>query len=553
MIIRLMKTSVLFPLIIAWLALGATALRAIPGLPQPAQVELIAESSTVQSVQTFYVALDFKLEPHWHIYWKNPGASGLPVEIEWELPAGFTAGEIEWPAPERIELGGLMNYGYEDAATLMVPIRAAEDLIEGEPVMLQAKVAWLMCEEVCVPGDASLRLELVVGRAADLSEDAALFAAARARLPQAALPWEVSAANEDGLLVLTIEQGAGPEVPKELYFYADKAGVIDPSAAQRVTNPAQGVTRLEAVLDPALKDGAIDDLAGVLQSAAGNWQIDLAAGGEPSVPTLDLVSEVPVADGLEGLLLTLGLPGWLLLAFLGGLILNVMPCVLPVLSLKVFSLLKHSGQSRAQALLHGAAYTAGVVVSFLALAAVLLALRAVGERIGWGFQLQSPNFVVVLTMVFYLFALNLLGVFEVGTSLVGADTEVSKRNDALGSFGMGVLAAVVGAPCMGPLVASVSGIAVQADAITGLLIFGVMGLGLASPFLFLSVFPKLVAYLHKPGVWMESVKQFMGFLLMAAVVFLALVAGRLGGVDAVIALLIALLVVGIAAWVYGRW
>ena len=239
MIIRLMKTSVLFPLIIAWLALGATALRAIPGLPQPAQVELIAESSTVQSGQTFYVALDFKLEPHWHIYWKNPGASGLPVEIEWELPAGFTAGEIEWPAPERIELGGLMNYGYEDAATLMVPIRAAEDLIEGEPVMLQAEVAWLMCEEVCVPGDASLRLELVVGRAADLSEDAALFAAARARLPQAALPWEVSATNEDGLLVLTIEQGAGPEVPKELYFYADKAGVIDPSAAQRVTNPAQ--------------------------------------------------------------------------------------------------------------------------------------------------------------------------------------------------------------------------------------------------------------------------------------------------------------------------
>jgi len=553
MIIRLMKTSVLFPLIIAWLALGATALRAIPGLPQPAQVELIAESSTVQSGQTFYVALDFKLEPHWHIYWKNPGASGLPVEIEWELPAGFRAGAIEWPAPERIELGGLMNYGYEDAATLMVPIRAAEDLIEGEPVMLQAEVAWLMCEEVCVPGDASLRLELVVGRAADLSEDAALFAAARARLPQAALPWEVSATNEDGLLVLTIEQGAGPEVPKELYFYADKTGVIDPSAAQRVTNPAHGVTRLEAVLDPALKDGTIDDLAGVLQSAAGNWQIDLAAGAEPSVPTLDLVSEVPTVDGLEGVLLNLGLPGWLLLAFLGGLILNVMPCVLPVLSLKVFSLLKHSGQSRAQALLHGAAYTAGVVVSFLALAAVLLALRAVGERIGWGFQLQSPNFVVVLTMVFFLFALNLLGVFEVGTSLVGADTEVSKRNDALGSFGMGVLAAVVGAPCMGPLVASVSGIAVQADAITGLLIFGVMGLGLASPFLFLSVFPKLVAYLPKPGVWMESVKQFMGFLLMAAVVFLALVAGRLGGVDAVIALLIALLVVGIAAWVYGRW
>jgi len=188
MMIPVMKTSALFSLIISWLVLGATALQAIPGLPQPAQVELIAESSTVQSGQTFYVALDFKLEPHWHIYWKNPGASGLPVEIEWELPAGFTAGAIEWPAPERIELGGLMNYGYEDAVTLMVPIRAAEDLIESEPVMLQAEVAWLMCEEVCVPGDASLRLELFVSEAAIQSDDAAAFSTARARLPQAALP-----------------------------------------------------------------------------------------------------------------------------------------------------------------------------------------------------------------------------------------------------------------------------------------------------------------------------------------------------------------------------
>jgi thiol:disulfide interchange protein DsbD len=194
-----------------------------------------------------------------------------------------------------------------------------------------------------------------------------------------------------------------------------------------------------------------------------------------------------------------------------------------------------------------------VVASFLVLAAFLFGLRALGERIGWGFQLQSPNFVVILTVVFFLFALNLMGVFEVGSSLVGADTKVSKRNDVLGSFGMGVLAAVVGAPCMGPLVASVSGIAVQANTATGLLIFGVMGLGLASPFLALSVFPKLVAYLPKPGVWMESVKQFMGFLLMAAVVFLALVIGRLGGVDALVGVLIALLVCGLAAWIYGRW
>jgi thiol:disulfide interchange protein DsbD len=241
------------------------------------------------------------------------------------------------------------------------------------------------------------------------------------------------------------------------------------------------------------------------------------------------------------------------LAFLGGLILNIMPCVLPVLSLKVFSLLKHAGQARSDALRHGLAYTAGVVLSFIALAAALFILRALGERIGWGFQLQSPGFVVVLSAVFFLFGLNLMGVFELGGRLVGADNKVAKRKDVLGSFGMGVLAAVVGAPCMGPLVAGVSGLAVQANVATGLITFGMMGLGLSSPFLALSVFPKLVAFLPKPGLWMESFKQGMGFLLMAAVVFLALVIGRQGGVDAIFILLIVILLSSIAAWVFGRW
>jgi thiol:disulfide interchange protein DsbD len=230
-----------------------------------------------------------------------------------------------------------------------------------------------------------------------------------------------------------------------------------------------------------------------------------------------------------------------------------MPCVLPVLSLKVFSLLKHAGQTRSDALRHGLAYTAGVVLSFLVLAGVLFALRAVGERIGWGFQLQSPGFVVVLSAVFFLFGLNLMGVFELGGKLVGADAKVAKRNDVFGSFGMGILAAVVGAPCMGPLVAGVSGLAVQANIATGLLIFGMMGLGLASPFLVLSVFPKLVAFLPKPGLWMESFKQGMGFLLMAAVVFLALVAGQQGGVDAMVILLLVMLASAVAAWIFGRW
>ena len=551
MLLRFIKTPVV---LLALLITAPSLLRAAPEVVGAVTVELIAETTVVVPGERFNVALDFKLEPHWHLYWKNPGASGLPVEIEWQLPAGLSAGEIQWPAPERIELGGLMNYGYEDAVTLIVPIEAAQDFELGSAVPIQAEVSWLACEEFCMPGDASLSLALTAGAEAVKSGEAPAFEAARARLPAPIAPWGVTAVIEGQYLVLTIEQVDGLAIPSDLYFYADKEGVIEPSALQALSSVGEGQVQLRAELDVAQLQEPSAAVAGVLQSQSGNWSINLRIGADAAgAATESLAGQVPAATGFEGVLLNLGLPGWLLLAFLGGLILNVMPCVLPVLSLKVFSLLKHSGQSRAQALLHGGAYTAGVVASFLALAAVLLALRAVGERIGWGFQLQSPNFVVVLTVVFFLFALNLMGVFEVGTSLVGADTKVSKRNDALGSFGMGVLAAVVGAPCMGPLVASVSGIAVQTNAATGLLIFGVMGLGLASPFLFLSVFPKLVAYLPKPGVWMESVKQFMGFLLMAAVVFLALVAGRLGGVDAVIALLIALLVAGLAAWIYGRW
>lgn len=554
MILRVMKTPVLLFVLFTWFVSASSVLRAAPEVVGAVTLELIAETTTVVAGERFDVALDFKLEPHWHLYWINPGASGLPVEIEWDLPAGFSAGEIQWPAPERIELGGLMSYAYEDAVTLIVPIQAAEGLDLGATLPIKAEVSWLACKEFCMPGDASLSLELVVGAEAVKSAESPAFGAARARLPEATAPWRVSAVIDAKSLVLSIEQGNGSAIPSDLYFYASREGVIEPSALQIVSSVGEGQVELRAELDVAQLDEPSAAVAGVLQSESGNWAINLRIGADAAGAAPEsLAGEVPSATGFEGFLLNLGLPGWLLLAFLGGFILNVMPCVLPVLSLKVFSLLKHSGQSRAQALLHGGAYTAGVVASFLALAAVLLALRAVGERIGWGFQLQSPNFVVVLTVVFFLFALNLMGVFEVGTSLVGADTKVSKRNDALGSFGMGVLAAVVGAPCMGPLVASVSGIAVQTNAATGLLIFGVMGLGLASPFLFLSIFPKLVAYLPKPGVWMESVKQFMGFLLMAAVVFLALVAGRLGGVDAVIALLIALLIAGLAAWIYGRW
>ena len=543
----------LFILPLLSLTLGFSgSLTADPQVSGPATVELISETTQVVPGQTFYLALNFELETHWHIYWKNPGASGLPVEIEWELPDGFTAGEIQWPAPERIELGGLISYGFEGVVTLIVPIQAPEMLEPGAVLPFRAEASWLICKEVCLPGDASLSLELTSGKEVIKSKKASLFEAARERFPEESVPWQISVAAEDEALIFRITQTEQQLLPGELYFYSDEEGVIDPNEEQEFSFIGENVAQLKAPLALEQLNQPLDSFSGVLQSADQSWWV---SGTVDSVTNQGAVPVVNVnnSGGFEGFLLSLGLPGWLLLAFIGGLILNLMPCVLPVLSLKVFSLLKHSGQSRSQALLHGSAYTVGVVVSFLALAAVLIGFRAFGQQMGWGFQLQSPGFVAVLTVFIFLFALNLMGVFEVGTSLVGADTAVSKRQDAFGSFGMGVFAAVVGAPCIGPGLASVSGIALQADAVTSLSIFGFVGLGLASPFLLLSIFPKLAAYLPKPGAWMETLKQIMGFLLMATALFLLYVAGTLGGTGAIMMLLSALLVTALAAWIYGRW
>lgn len=530
--------------------------RAEPVQADYTTVAFIAENTAIVPGQSFDVAIRFEQEPHWHIYWKNPGASGLPPEITWDLPEGIEAGEIEWPAPERIPLGGLVNYGYEGVVTFIVPMTASEDLEVGGSLNLKADLFWLICKEVCLPGEASVELSLPVADKTERGPDAAAFATARDSQAKDPGDWTVSAVLEGKSILLEI---VGDSVPEDVYFFAESAGVIDPNAEQVARSPAAGTVQLRLEVDPVFLDEPGTALRGVLQTPDASWALNVAllAGDSAAASVTEESAEAapgaPPPAGFEQKLLQLGLPGFVVLALLGGLILNIMPCVLPVLSLKVFSLLKHAGQTRRDALKHGLAYTFGVVLSFLVLAGVLFALRAVGERIGWGFQLQSPGFVVALTGVFFIFGLNLMGVFELGGRLVGADAGVAKRNDVVGSFGMGVLAAVVGAPCMGPLVAGVSGLAVQANIATGLLIFGMMGFGLASPFLLLSIFPKLVAFLPKPGLWMESFKQGMGFLLMAAVVFLALVVGRQGGVDAIIVLLLFVLICAVAAWVFGRW
>ena len=511
-------------------------------------VELVAAADAIVPGQAFELAIHFDLEEDWHIYWKNPGASGLAPDPQWNLPEGVEAGSFQWPAPERIELGGLINYGYEGEAIFIIEMQASENLVPGDRLNIGVDLFWLICKEICLPGDAQLEISLPVSESASSAGHAALFDRGRRAQPNTQSPWSGAAYTEEDTLVLVLE---GASIPEDLYFYAGQSGQLNPNAKQILSFKSSDSAELRIPMDAPFLESRPGSIEGVMQSSGGSWKFEAEiSDGAPRVaPEPGNLGPV----GFEQRLLALGMPGILSLAFLGGLILNIMPCVLPVLSLKVFSLLKHSGQSRSEAFKHGFAYTVGVVLSFIALAGVLFALRAFGERIGWGFQLQSPGFVVVLTAVFFLFGLNLMGVFELGSRLVGADASVAKRNDLIGSFGMGVLAAVVGAPCMGPLVAGVGGLAVQANVATGILIFATMGLGLASPFLVLSIFPKLVAFLPKPGAWMESFKQAMGFLLMAAVIFLLFVAGRQGGVDAMLFLLIVILFCALAAWIFGRW
>jgi thiol:disulfide interchange protein DsbD len=551
-----MQVNKFIQLLGLWL-LAAWPLNADPVASVHTTVELISDSREIAPGQTFQLGVRFDMEPEWHIYWKNPGASGLPPELDWQLPDGFEAGEIQWPTPERISLEGLVSYGFKDVVTLIVPVKAPVDLEPGREVAIGLDLSFLICKEVCLPGDASVDLTLVAGEAQVPSADTAHFERARASQPQAAAPFtfEAVAQNETTLTVAI----SGDDLPGELYFFAEEAGRVDPNPEQSYSIE-DGVGRLSLPLDFAFFENKATEIPGVLRSSETSWRAVLpveretteaaAADGDPAQTTAPTTTG---AGGLERKLLDLGLVGWLLLAFVGGLILNVMPCVLPVLSLKVFSLLNHSGQSRAHAFAHGIAYTVGVVASFVLLAGVLFGLRALGESIGWGFQLQNPGFVLALGLVFFLFGLNLLGVFEIGSGLVGADAKVANRKDLLGSFGVGVLAAVVGAPCVGPFVGGVSGVALQTNTFTGLLIFAMLGFGMASPFLFLAIFPKLVGYLPKPGPWMETFKQSMGFLLLGALVFLLYLLGQLAGVIAISAMLVVLLVAGIAAWIYGRW
>ena len=510
--------------------------------------ELISETTGVASGQPFWVAVRLKMDPGWHTYWANAGDSGLPTQILWNLPAGWNAGPIQWPAPQRLPVDkSIVNYGYEGQVVLPVQITPPSNLPPGATISLAARVDWLECADICLPGGANLTLTLPVETDTPIPDPRwqPVIAETLTRLPQPPAMFTVSASRNGDKLLLQLQPVPGSNVspdPQNVYFFSLDSQT-QPASPQILSRAGTGWQLEMTRADSAPADAKT--LPGVLVTS-GSWTTNATI---PAVAINPPLLSTPAAATTD--------PGNLLvvlaLGFLGGLILNVMPCVFPVLALKVLGFVKQSGGERRQVALHGLIFTAGVLVSFWALVGLLLSLRAGGAQLGWGFQLQEPGFVLGLALFFLLFALSLSGVFEIGGSAIGVGSTLTERSGLAGSFFQGALAVVVATPCTAPLLAPALGTAFALPALPSFLTFTSIALGLASPYLVLALFPGLARFLPRPGAWMETFKQLMAFPLYATVGFLLYVlAGQLSA-DKFLDVLFALVLAALAAWLYGRY
>lgn len=535
-----------------------TSVNAAPVNTPHVEAELIARTAAFQPGQPIEVALRLKIIDHWHTYWRNPGDSGLPTRLTWTLPPGFSAGEIAWPHPKKLPLGPLMNFGYEGEVLHLVEIKTPAKLNAGSTVEFKAKADWLVCSDVCIPESADLTLTLPVVASAPLADQrwANSFSLANAALPLAAERYKGSAsiANGQAMLSVSLAPNLAPTVG-EINFYPNTADIIA-NAAKQVRAAGNDSTSLR--LSVALAENVPTTLAmidGVLVSSSG-WgklhagkaiAVSLPVTYGPVVAARALVNP-PASD--------MGLALALVFAFIGGVVLNLMPCVFPVLGIKIMGFAQNAQSAPAKLKLQGLAFLAGILVSFWILAALLIALRAAGGAVGWGFQLQSPLFVTLLATLFFLMALNLSGVFEVGLGVQAAAGNLDVRGSRGGkidAFFSGVLATVVATPCTAPLMGAALGFTLSQPGYVGMLVFTAIALGMATPVVALSFFPAWLRHLPRSGAWMVTLRQFLAFPLFATVAWLAWVLGSQTGIDGVAKLLFGFVLVALGAWAYGRW
>ncbi|TAJ87016.1 protein-disulfide reductase DsbD [Reyranella sp.] len=513
------------------------------------RAELLADVSAVKPGEPFWVGLRQTIRPKWHTYWKNPGESGLPTEITWTLPPGAKADPIVWPTPILFEIGGIINYGFKDESMLLVRITPPADL--SGPLKLEAAANWLVCEDVCIPEEGKFELTLPSGTAATPAPPATrtLFEQARRNIPTES-PWPARygvAQSGDPTLVIDAK-GLKPDTISNVYFFPAEWGPIATMVRQNATVDANGI-RIPLKRGDA-KTALPPLLAGTLvlteKTADGTVKqaFDVSAKLDPAVAN---TTSLAGAAGSEELSLVQAL----LFALLGGLILNLMPCVFPVLAMKAAAFARLAGHDRAEMRRDGLAYTAGVLVSFAAMAAIVLAIRSAAGEVSWGFQFQSPIFSLLIAYLFFVVGLNLSGVFEVGNRLAGVGQGLVARGGTTGAFFTGVLAVIVATPCTAPFMAAALGFALAQPAPATVAVLLAMGLGLALPYLALSMTPALQRLMPRPGPWMDRLRQFLAFPMYASAVWMIWVLTQQTGADGVLYALGGMVLIAFAIWLLG--
>ncbi len=533
------------------LLLAGPVVWAAPASPTPAfagptataahlTVQLVVPPAQIYPGQSFTAGLYFKLDQGWHVYWTNAGDSGEPPSIKWNLPAGVTAGAQQFPAPKRLPLGPLMDFGYEDEVLFPIPMQVASTFKPDAPeITLGGKATWLVCREVCIPGHAELAVQRKAlaqpgSVEADVSDDAALIQRFQHTLPQP-LPAGDQAKFQSTAKGFTLAVETGKKEESAEFFPFDQN--ILANAAPQTVKPLKKGVQLDLVKDDNLTSPP-KELHGLLVLADGRAYEFHATPGSLAASS--------AADSR-------GLLGIVLFAFVGGIILNLMPCVFPVLFIKGLALVQSSSEERHKLRLHGLVYTLGIVASFWAVVAALLILRGAGHQLGWGFQFQSPAFLAVIALLLFFLGLSLAGQFEIGLTLTSAGGSLAQKSGYAGSFFTGVLAVIVATPCTAPFMGAAIGYALANSAIVTFAVFTALALGLAAPYLLLAFNPAWTKILPRPGAWMEVLKQAVSIPIFGTVIWLVWVFNQTAGPAALVALLSAFLLLAIAGWILGRW
>jgi thiol:disulfide interchange protein DsbD len=537
------------------------------------QVRLLAEVESIQPGVPFAVGVLMAMDKGWHTYWKNPGESGLPTTIEWKLPKGFSAGEIQWPLPHKYnESGDVLTYGYADENMLLVQITPPTNLQLNSTVPLKADVSWLECEKLCVPGNASVELKLPVAANSEKA-NVELFEKYRSQIPAALATDKLDLQSEtkNGTVVIglsmkdgarfVIKQGELPDFYPEPIdaLTIGRTGVVAMPTEATMTIP---LSALEKTAGPFTLHGVIVYQLDGEQNKAGTVEIPLSKEFVATIPIEGDASNAPQGSLLDQTFSSIEreqaqqpLYLYLFFAVVGGLLLNIMPCVLPVISLKIFGLMKMAGDKPIEVKKSGWFFSLGILASFLALAVVVIVLKSAGSLVGWGFQFQEPLFVLAMTTVVFAFGLSLFGVYEISVPpfLMKGATKTDEKKGFLAPFSEGIFATILATPCTAPILGTALGFAFSQPAATILLIFAATAFGMALPYLILTAQPKWMKFLPKPGEWMVTAKQFMGFLMMATAIWLLYILGKQLGMEAVVWTVAFLLVVGVSCWMIGRF